>query len=58
MTHSEAAEGEWGACAMFKKIVEWSHKCDKWWNVKDGTALSEIKKFLGVPKDDGTHPAG
>ena len=27
----ENPAGEWGACGMLKKIVEWDDGCDRWW---------------------------
>jgi tRNA (Thr-GGU) A37 N-methylase len=44
--------------ARLANIEGWCYLEVEWVDVKDGTALSEIKKFLGVPEDDGTHPAG
>jgi len=35
MPQCEEATGEWGACGMFKKIVQWDDECDRWWNVKE-----------------------
>ena len=44
--------------ARLANIEGWCYLEVEWVDVKDGTALSEIKKFLGVPEDDGTHLAG
>ena len=43
MFQSEAIDGEWGACAMFKKIVDWDGGCSHWWEWQT----------RGMEEDDG-----
>ena len=31
MPDCEDASGEWGACGLWKKIVQWDDTCDKHW---------------------------
>ena len=31
LPHCESFDGEWGACGMFKKIVQWDGVCAHWW---------------------------